>query len=217
MRLEPIEAGDVGEILALETRVWGREGASAAQIDARRLACPEGSVAVRDTAGQIVGYAAAQRVRQISDGTWTAQTGGGAIAATHVPDGPIAYGVNMSVLPHAADMGASAAIIRHYACVFVRDGGCSMMCLGSRLPGYARWQAKGGGSIRDYLAARSHGRSIDPELRLYERAGFRVLWPLPGYFPDTRSRDWGAMIGLDRAGALALLAADAEPGARSAA
>ena len=198
MIIREMRETDIEAVAGLEEDVWAGEAAGLDQIRTRWHVCPEGSIVAVLPDGTIGGYAAAQRVRTISTGSWNEQTDRGLIRGTHCPDGPIAYGVNMSVAARAAKFGISGAIIQHYAEIFVRRGGCSVMCLGSRLPGYRKWAARCGGNIRDYLAERRHDHSIDPEMRLYEKAGFRLLWEIPQYFPDQRSGDYGAMIAMNR-------------------
>ena len=195
MKIRTINEDDIREVADIEQRVWGEEGATADQIAARMNTFPLGSIVAELPNGELAGYAVAQFVSHISTGSWADQTDNGMIAKTHRPDGAIAYGVNMSVPPEGARYGISGAVINYYYDEFITKGKCSLLCLGSRLPGYRRWHEKYGGSIRNYLSLTSKGLSIDPELRLYQKNGFRLLWSIPDYFPDNASMNYGAMIG----------------------
>ena len=179
MHIRQFQEKDLNAVCEIETIAWGNEGAaSAEQIMTRARICPEGSIVAEHLNGEVVGYAAAQRVEQLSTASWDQVTDGGCLRRSHIAGGPIAFGVGMSVLPSAARFGVSGAIIRSYAQVFVRDGGCHLLALGSRLPGHRRWRQQFGGTIRQYLDLQRKGFSVDPELCLYEKAGFRLMWPV---------------------------------------
>lgn len=193
------EPQDLDAVLAVERAAWGEGAADRDQILSRHAVFAPGSIVVTDDGGGVVGYAAAQKVDALSLGDWSAQTDRGLIAATHRRHGAIAYGVGMSALPEAAHRGAARMIIAHYRDLFLGVEACRLLSLGARAPGYARWRAENGGrSFADYLAATRNGYAIDPELRLYQKNGFRICWPLPGYFPDPDSEDYGVMIIRDR-------------------
>lgn len=194
MTIEPIREQDVAEVVALDRKVWGEAAASPQQIQSRAATFPEGSLVLRLSSGRIVGYAVVQRVAHLSTGSWDEQTDGGLIARTHRPDGRLIYGVNLSVLPEGARHGASRALIDHVYETFVARGPCAGIGLGSRLPGFARWARDNGSDVRRYLALRTGGLARDPELRIYEKNGFRLLWELPQYFEDPASLNHGALI-----------------------
>lgn len=194
MQILPIEDKDVSEVAGLEAEVWGAAAASADQIRGRVVIFREGSLIARLTDGRIAGYVVVQRVDHISTGSWVQQTDDGRIAATHRPEGRLIYGVNLSVLPEGARYGVSGALIEHCYQVFVAKGPCMAICLGSRLPGFARWARSNGRDIRGYLARRTSNFTSDPELRIYEKNGFRLLWEMEDYFEDPDSLNYGAMI-----------------------
>lgn len=195
MEIRTIEPTDVDAVAEVERIAWGDAAASAETIATRADVFPEGSiVAVED--GKIVGYAAAQLTAQISTKSWAEQTDNGEIRASHVPEGRLAYGVSMSALPGVSGEGVAAHVIAYYTDAFLGSGRCSALCLGSRLPGFSRWSARAenSGDLGEYVLPTPDGRVRDPELRLYAKNGFQVLWELPEYFPDPESCDHGAMI-----------------------
>lgn len=194
MIIRQIQETDFAQVQELENVVWGGEGASIEQIESRWRTFPQGSIVAELNTKKIVGYAVAQRVNQLSASSWSEQTDQGMITETHREDGIIAYGVNMSVLKKVASLKISHSIIDHYHKIFIREGRCSILALGSRLPGFAKWKLRTSGTVRQYLCELSGSRSIDPELRLYQKNGFELLWEIPGYFPDEDSGNYGAMI-----------------------
>lgn len=205
MLIRQFQEKDLNAVCEIERIAWGSEGAAKAeQILNRARICPEGSIVAEHLNGEVVGYAAAQRVARLSTASWDEVTDNGHLQRSHVANGPIAFGVGMSVLPSAARFGVSGAIIRTYAQTFVRDGGCHLLALGSRLPGFRRWRQQYGGSVQQYLDLQRKGFSVDPELCLYEKAGFRLMWPVAQYYPDPESENWGAIIAMGRRAALAL-------------
>lgn len=198
MHLRPMTEAEIPAVADLEVKVWGDGAARKDQIEARMIANPEGAiVAIHDNI--IVGYAASQRIATVGQRCWDAVTDRGYITETHVPNGAFAFGVGMSALPQAARLGVSGAIISYYQHHYIEKCGCEALTLGSRLPGLNRWlNLNPQKTVEDYLALRRSGFSIDPELRLYEKAGFALLWPVKGYFKDPDSRDWGALIAKTR-------------------
>ncbi|MEH6444295.1 MAG: hypothetical protein V7784_10380 [Oceanospirillaceae bacterium] len=185
---------DIEKVNAIEKTAWGDSAATFNQIRERMEIFPEGSIVAEIKTGKLIGYASSQLVNQISNKSWAAQTDNGTIKQTHLDGGSIAYGVSMSALPEGAKYSVGAAIIQHYYNIFIKSKRCSVLCLGSRLPGFNRWQLENKGDIKQYLEQSFGGYSRDPELRLYQKNGFQLLWEISNYYPDTASQDYGAMI-----------------------
>ncbi|KAB7613624.1 hypothetical protein F9L33_09605 [Amylibacter sp. SFDW26] len=204
MKIRQFISNDLAEVVNIEKTVWKEEAANEDQIMSRHQTCCEGSVVAETNNGEIVGYAAAQRVSQLSNSPWAVVTDDGFIKETHQVEGKIAFGVGMSVLQSVARFNVSGLIVQKYAQTFVSEGGCHLMALGSRLPGYSRWHEQFGKSVQVYLDQARKGYSIDPELYLYQRAGFKLLWPVEDYFNDPQSLNLGAMIAMSREAALRL-------------
>lgn len=195
MEIRNLEPGDLDTVAEVERIAWGEGAASRETIKTRAEVFPDGSIVAVDE-GRIVGYAAAQLTAQISTKSWAEQTDNGEIRGSHVPEGRLAYGVSMSALPGISGEGVARYVIAHYTNIFLGTGRCSALCLGSRLPGFSRWSARqdNSGDLGEYVLPTPEGRVRDPELRLYAKNGFNVLWELPEYFPDPDSCDHGAMI-----------------------
>jgi len=195
MEICKMAADDIQQVLRVEKVAWGDMAASPESITTRADVFAEGSI-VAIQGGQVVGYAAAQLTDHISTKSWAVQTDNGVLTRTHKPDGRLAYGVSMSALPGISGEGVAFHVISYYTRIFLETGRCSALCVGSRLPGFARWVEKQchNPSLANYVQLAPNGRPKDPELRLYAANGFRVLWELPNYFPDRESLDHGAMV-----------------------
>lgn len=188
---------DINGVVLVERAAWGEAAASEEQIRERLLVFPEGSIVAENSEGKIIGYASSQLVDQISTKSWNQQTDNGYITNTHKPQGQIAYGVSMSALPEGARYGVGAHVIAYYHDIYIKSKRCSLLCLGSRLPGFKKWHQEHNGDIKAYLSQTpkfSKEFSCDPELRLYQKNGFQLLWEIPHYFNDPESLDYGAMI-----------------------
>jgi len=194
MKIRKLVSGDVAKLVLLEQEVWGGDGASEEQIVSRAEVFPDGSLVAELDSGTLIGYAVVQRVDAISTKSWAEQTDEGLLIGTHRLNGKILYGVNLSVVAQGSKYGVSGAFIEYCISTFVTTGNCNALCLGSRLPGFARWRSKTGGKIRDYLGRKNKGYFCDPELKIYQKHGFSFLWEMENYFIDPDSCDYGAMI-----------------------
>ena len=193
MEVRTIRPTDIVSIAEVERIAWGGNAASPETIARRAAVFEKGSiVVVKDD--EIIGYAASQLTDHLSTECWSVQTDNGMIAKTHVPLGTLAYGVSMSARPGVSGKGVAHHVIRHYADMYL-GGGCRALCVGSRVPGYARWAAaQADPSLNGYLFPADGSETRDPELRLYAANGFRLIWELPDYYPDDKSHGHGAMM-----------------------
>lgn len=193
MHVRTIRPSDIAEVAQVEAIAWGENAASPQTIARRAEVFEQGSIVVIE-GDQIVGYAASQLTDYISTSSWADQTGDGTIEATHCPEGAIAYGVSMSARPGVSGKGVAHHVIAEYTRMYL-GGGCRAMCVGSRVPGFARWlEAHPNAQLKDYVQPAQDGRFRDPELRLYAGNGFGLLWEMPDYYPDDKSAGHGAMM-----------------------
>ncbi|NLS14452.1 hypothetical protein HGP28_16400 [Vibrio sp. SM6] len=184
---------DYAAVEALEQRVWGEEAATVEMIGSRHNIFPQGSVVAVDEEGNIVGYAAVQRVNCVGAESWDAITDYGSIRQSHRDNGHILYGIGMS----GEKFGVAESVIAYFHKRFIESGICYMLMLGSRVPGYKKWYERHAGSIRDYIDRRSSdGYSIDGELKLYQKHGFEIILAIKDYFPCDKSLNYGALIAL---------------------
>lgn len=193
MKTRTIRPTDIQAVADVEDIAWGANAASIETIIRRAEVFERGSIVVLE-GEQIVGYAASQLTDHISTADWATQTDNGQIATTHKPEGRVAYGVSMSARPGVSGKGVAHHVVAYYADLYLGSG-CSAMCVGSRVPGFAKWkEARPNGTLKAYLATGDDGRPRDPELRLYAANGFNLLWEMPGYYPDEKSGGHGAML-----------------------
>lgn len=191
MKVRTATKNDYKNIALLEQKVWGDGAASYDTIRTRHEIFPSGSIVVVDQNETIVGYGAAQRVDRICCDSWQIQTGNGKTKSTHRKNGHILYGIGMA----GASFGVAEMILDYAHKTFIASGICYMMMLGSRVPGFAKWQEKNKLGIKEYIQARrKDGYSIDPELMLYQKNGFEILCEIDGYFPCQDSLNYGALI-----------------------
>lgn len=193
MKVRTIRPADVAEVAEVEAIAWGPNAATPETIARRASVFEKGSIVVLE-GEQIVGYAASQLTDHISTASWGTQTDDGQIEGSHSPDGAIAYGVSMSARPGVSGKGVAHHVIAEYTRMYL-GGGCRAMCVGSRVPGFARWrESHPEAALRDYVQPGQDGRFRDPELRLYAGNGFNLLWEMPDYYPDDKSAGHGAMM-----------------------
>lgn len=191
MKVRTATKNDYENIAKLEQKVWGDGAASYDIIRTRHEIFPSGSIVVVDKNEAIVGYAAVQRVNRACCDSWHIQTGNGDTKSTHTDKGHILYGIGMA----GASFGVAEIIIEYVYKTFIESGVCYMLVLGSRVPGFAKWQAKNKQGIKKYIQTRrKDGYSIDPELMLYQKNGFEVLCEIDNYFPCQDSLNYGALI-----------------------
>lgn len=193
MKVRTIRPGDVAEVAEVEAIAWGPNAATPETIARRASVFEKGSIVVLD-GDRIIGYAASQLTDSISTASWDVQTDDGQIEASHRPDGAIAYGVSMSARPGVSGKGVAHHVIEEYTRMYLGSG-CRAMCVGSRVPGFAKWsKTQADACLKSYVQPGQDGRFRDPELRLYAGNGFDLLWEMPGYYPDEKSGGHGAMM-----------------------
>lgn len=186
---------DVDRILQLDNEVWTDFPASRDMIASRVKIFPEGNfIAIRQ--GEIIGYLALQFVNYDLEAhpsfTWNKITNNGTIASTHNITGEYMYGVGMTVSPRYQNLGIAARLIFAGWGIVVKYNkkGC---LIGSRIPGYSK--ASKICTPEQYLELRREdGKLEDPELRLYEGDGFKVICLLPDYENDPPSCNYGALV-----------------------
>ncbi|HAS8547046.1 hypothetical protein LZU85_02245 [Vibrio sp. IRLE0018] len=191
MRVTQFSLNRTEEVVALEKRVWGAQGATKELVLSRFETFPRGSVIALDDKDRVVGYAAVQKVSHICADSWYQQTDNGLSIKTHLSNGHILYGIGMA----GEQCGVGSSMIEYVYSAFIQTGECALLALGSRVPGYRNWFNKTGESVRSYIQQkRSDGFSIDPELFLYQKNGFEILYEISEYFDCDKSLNNGVMI-----------------------
>lgn len=118
------------------------------------------------------------------------QTSGFGTLSTHEPDGNCAFGLDLSVRPDAAGEKAGDALIeKGILCAVILENRKGVF-LGSRVPSYRKWALKR--TIEEHVFG--NGRTRDPEIRLYQSEGFRIIKIVPGYMEDPDSLNYGVLM-----------------------
>jgi len=186
---------DVDEILALDHEVWPDFPATRDMIKSRIEVFPEGNF-VTLYKGKIVGYLCLQFINYDLENhpsfTWNEITDNGTLRNSHSISNEYMYGLAMSVSPRFQDVGIGTRLIFAGWSLIVRYNKRGCM-LGSRIPGYASVQSQY--TPEQYMQLkREDGKLLDPELRLYENDGFKIVGLLPNYENDPQSCDYGVLV-----------------------
>ena len=170
---------DIEAVLRVEEEAWP-EGirASREQFLERLRIFPEGFF-LGELNREIVGVLTSQLLEykfgEVPLG-WEKTTNHGWISATHRGVGNALYIVSVGVAKRAQRKGIGSALVK-FAQNFAKRRKLEYIILDSRLPEYKPF-FESGISPKDYIA-RSDGNfePVDPELRFYQRLGFKILSP----------------------------------------
>ena len=197
VHIRQAKAQDIMTIREIEVRSWGEEMAASTEIIKERMVVyPEGNVVATLSDGTIVGYACFIKVgeRQLQKPiVWSEITDA---KRSHVDDGHVFYGVTLTGDPKHAKRNLGKHLL-DYAKTITTESDMDSFMLGSRVPGYADWFSKEGGSLSKYLTCSHKGLPRDRELRMYSQFGFRLDQALPNYFEDPESLNNGALMVYD--------------------
>jgi GNAT superfamily N-acetyltransferase len=195
--LRAAEPADAAAIARVEAASWPAAlAASEAQILARVQTCPEGQlVAILD--GELVGYAAAQRVTQefLHAGplVYDRLTDSGTLAGSHDPQGEIYQLIGVGVSPAGRGHRLGRVLVDRQLELARATAGIRRILGFTRPAGYHR---HGDIPIDEYVARRDdRGKRIDPVLSFHLDAGARLVSIHPQFRPaDRESRGYGVLI-----------------------
>ena len=178
---------DLQALLDLEQAVWIPEQQfSKDNFLAQFKVFPQGMLVVR-AAQELAGMFILTRVAydELPDKSWYAISDGGNLRSAFRADGLDIYGVSLSISPAFRRMGVGASLV-HRAIEVARDLGAQRFLVGSRVPEYHLHQKM---TIDDYVSS-----FTDPHLQFYASCGLKVIRPLPEYFSDLESLDYGVLM-----------------------
>lgn len=114
---------------------------------------------------------------------WDEATDKGHIIKSHCPNGDWIMGVGMAVCVEGVNK-ITKEIIK-FGVKYMKDNNKKGCYFAIRIPGYEKYENKYTNSnVEQYVLEKNKfGRSIDPEIRLWERYGFKVMLP-PKVFED---------------------------------
>ncbi len=194
VKIREFRGSDVEAYAAIQAEEWGDSMAAMSdQITKRYEIFPEGLIAAEHD-GAFVGCLCLIRLSDydVSDKrSWSDVTADG-WCSTHEDDGDVLFGVDLSVSRYAPRLAAPmifAAAIELSVSLGVRS-----IIWGARIPRYHKHADNM--TAEEYLAARTkRGRFLDPEIEIYSRVpGVRILGPVPEYFEDPESLNYGVML-----------------------
>ena len=194
MKVRRCTTDDIDAYVAIQQEEWGESmSASRAQLANRLKVFPQG-ILVGEADGQVVAAMTFILLASydIDDGlSWNDLTADG-WGSSHMPDGKVLFGVDLSISRHAP-RSASARMFVAGLELTMRLG-VVRLCWGSRLPRYHRHADRM--TADEYIQAKNRrGRFLDPEIQLYSRVpGLEILGVVPDYFKDWESRDYGAIL-----------------------
>ena len=112
---------------------------------------------------------------------------------THNPDGDSLFGLDLSVLPKFQAKGVAGSIIETtiYETVVLQEK--RGVFLGSRIPSFHKHSNTR--TVEDHVFGKKRdGKTMDPEIRLYQREGFEALKIVPDYIEDPESLNYGVLM-----------------------
>lgn len=123
--------------------------------------------------------------------TWLQKTDQGTLNC-HCYDGPIAFGVDLSITREAERKGLGTRMVLAALLVSLLGEGKEAAFLGARIPGYHR---QNGMPVDKYVyGVRKTGKALDPEIHFYQKAGFEIKEIIPDYMDDPESRNFGVLM-----------------------
>jgi len=196
VKIRNAQLSDIAQLRALEERVWKETPASEEMLASRIRNFPDGNI-VAEIKGEkkIVGYTSMMFIKyDLSNPplkTWAEFTDNG-FCSNHRYDNPTLFGVNLSVDLNFQNQGVGTRLLAGGwdVAVSFNKPGC---LLGARCPEYHKYKDQM--SIEEYVKKRhKDGKAFDPEIRLYERDGFKLITICPDYMHDEESCNYGIIM-----------------------
>jgi hypothetical protein len=194
IQIQQLSLKDLDELVTVEVEAWGKEMcATRAMLQSRLEHFQEGMIGARKE-GKLLGYVGLMMINDAmcdKDFTWMGITDGGYIQATHNPSGNCLYGVSLSVIP-AAPKDLAVKLLKAAGKLSVRKA-LKGILFGCRIPNFHKHSKRMG--VEEYISATSStGRILDPELSLYRQVNCLTVRPIPNYFEDPESLNYGVLV-----------------------
>jgi hypothetical protein len=194
LQFKPAKESDLASYVALQRESWGDDLAVEEKKARHRFEHCLNSILIAFHEGRPVGTSTQIRLPSYdieNPPTWYEATGDG-WCDTHVNDGPICFGVDLSV---ARDhpRGTVDAIAAASMQLAIRLG-VKFYILGGRMPLYHRYASEY--SPDEYIVARDpEGSLLDPQVGMYAKIpGLAIVRAIPDYFDDPESLDHGVLL-----------------------
>ena len=203
LRVRPLEARDIPQVIDLSTRIYGPgAGWSVEQLESHLQVFPDGQLVAtlpEGAGGQVIGMAASLIVAwddyEITD-SWRTFTAAGMFTNHDPVRGRTLYGAEVMADPAARGRGVGSALYRARRKMVERLD-LDRVRAGARLRGYHL--------VADQMTAAAYvaevvaGRRRDPTLTFQLRRGFTVIGVVSDYLRnDPESLGWAALIEWNR-------------------
>lgn len=168
---------EIEECVEVCNMVWkGIFYASKKMLKARKEAFPQCGLVVGKVDGKVEGYLSMQLVQSLSSPnfTWEQATDSGKMKLSHNPDGDWVFGVGLAVSLKGTESGVTQRLIDFGWDYIVKNNKKGAIFF-TRVPGL--YKVLDEYSPEEYVLARKKGRPLDPELRMWEKYGFKVVNP----------------------------------------
>ncbi len=185
---------DITDYLMIQETAWDETMAAAESKLAERFRTFPNGLLVAEHEGQVVGCATFIRIADYDEllkPSWEDITDNG-WCSTHVADGNILFGVDLSVEKGAPRL--TAPLLFMSAMEFGMSLGVESIIWGGRMPRYHKHADKM--SPDEYLFTKTKsGRYLDPEVQLYSKIpGVEIRGVIPEYFKDYESLNNGVLL-----------------------
>ncbi len=195
------------EVMRVETEAWPEEvRATIDKFESRLAVFPQGFFLGKVAPYGLMGVSTSEIIDfdyHLPPTSWEEITDNGYIRATHKPTGNALYVVSVGVSRKVEKLGikgVGTALISAQKELATRLG-LNFVVLGARISGLGSFASSHPQVlVEDYLRLkRGNGETLDPEIRFYERNGFKVLKVVPNYMEnDPESLNYGAVMVWER-------------------
>ena len=192
--IRPFRSDDITGYLAIQESAWDESMAAAEEKLAERFRIFPDGMLVAEHEGRVVGCTTFIRIAdydEVMKPSWDDITDNG-WCTTHVDDGPLLFGVDLSVAKTAPRL--TAPLLFMAGIEFVMSLGVEAGIWGGRMPRYHKVADQM--TPEQYLFGRTaSGRFLDPEVQLYSKIpGVEIRGILPEYFKDFESLNNGVLL-----------------------
>ena len=193
----------IDEVMRVEKEAWPEEvQATRDKFESRLNIFPKGFLLAEVQGFGIMGVSTSEIINFDSDKpppSWEEITDNGYIRSTHKKDGDALYVVSVGVSRRVEQLGikgVGTALVNAQQ-YLASTLGLNYVVLGARISGYGKYfESHPETRVEDYLELkREDGETLDPEIRFYERNGFKISKIVPNYMEDDpESRNYGAVM-----------------------
>jgi hypothetical protein len=169
--------------------VWTHE-----MMEQQLVNCPE-LLYCTFVEGQMVGTVTAIYVDEqdaLNSTSWKSISGNGTLS-THKKNGNTAFGIDLSIPPKFRGLGISDQLVKKSFLISGILSNKKGVYLGSRVPSFHKHSKTM--SIEECVFGKNRdGKTVDWEIRMYQKDGFKVKKIVPDYMEDPESLNYGVLM-----------------------